>query len=292
MGKKLSVLVFVLPGLVLYVVFFLVPTLGALGLSLTDWQAGTKQIHFVGLHNFVSMIGSDTIFRSAIKASTLFSVTVVVFQTVLALSFALLLVRNTRMNIMYRSIYFVPTIIASVSVAFIWQYMMDPTIGWINHALEVIGLANWQQDWLGGKNVAIFSLAFIQFWMHTGQVMLLYIVGLQAIPRDLYEVADLEGATPWQKFRKVTWPLLAPSAIIAVVYTTIQSFKVFDLVVATTNGGPGYATEVFPFYIFQQAFTNFHYGYAEAAAVLFLIFMILITLIQVVLIQRKDVVSS
>ncbi|MCL6445108.1 MAG: sugar ABC transporter permease [Alicyclobacillus sp.] len=292
MGKKFSILTFVTPGLLLYGIFFLVPTAASLGLSLTDWRAGSRQIHFVGIHNFIAMIGSDSIFRSAVRASTLFAVTVVVCQTVLALSFALLLYRNKRLHVFYRSVYFVPTIIASVSVAFIWQYMMDPTIGWINHALQAIGLANWQQDWLGGKSIAIFSLAFIQFWMHTGQVMLLYIVGLQSIPAELYEVADIEGATPWQKFKRVTWPLLTPSTVIAVAYTTIQSFKVFDLVIATTNGGPAYATEVFPIYIFQEAFNNYQYGYAEAAAVLFLAFVILVTLIQFLLIRRKDVVAS
>jgi raffinose/stachyose/melibiose transport system permease protein len=291
MRTKLWLLIFILPGFLLYAMFLLLPTLASLGLSFTNWQAGAKHIAFVGLHNFISMIGSDPIFRSAIKASLWFSVTVVACQTVLAIGFALLLVRNTKLNIIYRSIYFVPTIIAAVSIAFIWQYMMDPTVGWINHVLAFVGLSNLQQDWLGGRHIAIFSLAFIQFWMHTGQVMLLYIVGLQAIPHDLYEVANIEGASPWQRFSRVTWPLLAPTAVIAVVYTTIQSFKVFDLVVATTNGGPGNSTEVFPIYIYQEAFTNFRYGYAEAAAVLFLLFMVLVTLVQFAILRRKDVAS-
>ncbi|QQE80477.1 carbohydrate ABC transporter permease [Alicyclobacillus sp. SO9] len=289
MGKRLSILTFVLPGFLLYGIFFLVPTVSSLALSMTNWGATSKHIVFVGLKNFIEMIGSDTIFRSAVVDSLEFSITVVVFQTALALAFALLLVRNTRLNIMYRSIYFFPTIIASVSVAFIWQYMFDPTVGWVNHFLNIIGLSNLTQNWLGGQHIAIFSLAFIQFWMHTGQVMLLYIVGLQAIPRDLYEVGEIEGAGPWQRFRHITWPLLAPSAIIAVVYTTIQSFKVFDLVIATTNGGPGDATEVFPVYIYQEAFTNYQYGYAEAGAVLFLIMMILVTVIQFLIIGRRDV---
>ncbi len=285
------IFIFVTPALLLYTIFFLAPTVASLCLSLTNWQAGAKHIDFIGLHNFVSMVGSDPIFRSAVKSSLLFSITVVIAQTVLALGLALLLVKNTKLNIFYRSVYFVPTIIASVSIAFIWQYMMDPTVGWINHVFGLLGLASWQQNWLGGQNIAIFSLSFIQFWMHTGQVMLLYIVGLQAIPQDLYEVAAIEGANAWQRFKNVTWPMLAPSAVIAIVYTTIQSFKVFDLVVATTNGGPGYATEVFPIYIYQEAFTNYHYGYAEAGAVLFLIFMILVTVVQFAIIRRKDVTA-
>lgn len=289
MGKRSSIAVFVVPGLILYGVFFLVPTVSSLGLSLTNWGATSKHITFVGLKNFINMIGSDTIFRSAVVASLEFSITVVILQTVLALALALLLVRNTRINIVYRSIYFFPTIVASVSVAFIWQYMFDPTVGWVNHFLTIIGLSALTQNWLGGQHIAIFSLAFIQFWMHTGQVMLLYIVGLQAIPKDLYEVGDIEGTSPWQRFRHITWPMLAPSAIIAIVYTTIQSFKVFDLVIATTNGGPGNATDVFPIYIYQEAFTNYQYGYAEAGAVLFLAFMILVTIVQFLIIGRRDV---
>ena len=286
--KKVWLIVFLLPGLLLYATFFLVPALASLGVSLTNWSAG-QPVRFVGLQNYFSLL-QDTVFHSAVRATLLFSVTVIVCQSVLALAFALLLVKNTKLNVAYRTIYFVPTIIASVSIAFAWQFMMGPTTGWINHVLGMVGLSGWQQNWLGSPHIAIFSLAFIQFWTHAGQVMLLYIVGLQAIPRELYEVADIEGASMWQRFRKVTWPLLAPSAVVAVVYTTIQSFKVFDFVVATTAGGPGFATDVFPFFIYQESFIDFHYGYAEAAAVIFLGFMILITLIQFIAMRRKDVV--
>ena len=271
---------FVLPGLLLYVVFLVGPTVAAFAMSLTDWNGISNEFSFVGVTNFERLLIRDPIFRGSFVNNVQFSVTVLIFQTVLSLCFALLLVRNTALNIFYRALYFFPTVIASVSVALSWILMFDPAIGALNTVLSAVGLERLTQSWLGNPGLAIYSLATVQFWQHTGQVMIIFVAGLQAVPQELYESASVEGATRWQSFRYVTWPMLASSATIVVAYTTIQTFKAFDLVIALTDGGPSFSTEILSTWIYHTAFQGFRFGYAAAGSVVFLFVLGLITVVQ------------
>ena len=150
----------------------------------------------------------------------------------------------------------------------------------MNELFDAIGLGFLQQNWLGDAEIAIYSLAVTQVWFHAGQMLIIFVAGLQAIPGELYEVAKIEGAGTWQTFRKVTWPLLAPSATIVVAYTTIQSFKAFDLVFAMTGGGPNYSTEIIATYIYEIAFRNYNFGYASAISVIFMMIIGFVTYLQ------------
>lgn len=275
-----SLLLFLLPALVIYVVFLAAPAAAALAMSVTDWDGLSGDFSFVGLENFRRLATDDPIFRQTFSNNVKFTLTVLIGQTVLSLLLALMLVKNTRANIFYRVLYFFPTVISSVSVALAWILMYDPNIGAINLVLEGVGLENFRRSWLGDRGTAIFSLAFVQFWQHTGQVMIIFIAGLQAIPRELYEVAKIEGASRWQTFRYVTWPLLAPAAAIVIAYTTVQSFKAFDLILALTDGGPSYATEILSTWIYHSAFRNYDFGYASAGAVVFMLILAALTAIQ------------
>lgn len=274
-----SLLPFVIPGLIVYTIFLVVPTVGALFMSFTDWNGVSNDFSFVGLDNYGD-IATDPIFRETISNNVKFTLVVLICQTVLSLLLALMLVKNTRPNVFYRVLFFFPTIIASVSVALAWILMYDPSIGAINRVLTLVGLEGLTQSWLGNRDIALYSLAFIQFWQHTGQVMIIFIAGLQAIPRDLYEAAWLEGAGRWQSFRYVTWPLLAPAAAIVVAYTTIQSFRAFDLVIALTDGGPSGATEILSTWIYHEAFRDFSFGFASTGAVVFLVILAVLTWVQ------------
>jgi raffinose/stachyose/melibiose transport system permease protein len=241
-------------------------------MSLTDWNGLSNAYSFVGFGNY-QRLAADPIFRGSVGTNLEFTLIVLVAQTGLSLGLALLLVRNSPATIFYRALYFVPTIVASVSVAIAWILLYDPNIGAVNVTLEAIGLDALTRSWLGDRTIAIRSLAVIQFWQHTGQVMIIFIAGLQAIPAELHEAASVEGATPWQRFRYVTLPLLAPSTTIVVAYTTIQSFRAFDLVLTLTDGGPSNATEIISTWIYHSAFRNYDFGYASAGAVLFLVLL-------------------
>lgn len=275
-----TIYLFFIPGLVLYSIFFLYPTISALFYSFTDWDGLSEAYQFVGLSNYERAFTGDSIFRKTVGNNLKFMLAVVIFQTIAALAFALIVLKNTKPNIFLRALYFFPTILSSVSVAFIWSFIYDPSLGILNQLLELAGLDFLRQNWLGNSNIAIYSLAVTQIWFHTGQMLIIFVAGLQAIPKELYEVAKIEGASKWQAFRHVTWPLLAPSATIVVAYTTIQSFKAFDLVFAMTGGGPNNSTQIIATYIFDVAFRNYQFGYASSISVIFMIIIAIITYIQ------------
>jgi raffinose/stachyose/melibiose transport system permease protein len=271
---------FILPGLILYSIFFILPTLSALFYSITNWDGLTPEYDFIGLENYVNLLTNDSIFAKSFFNNIKFMLFVVIFQTGFSLLFALFLVKNTKTNIFLRALYFFPTILSSVSVAFIWSFIYDPNLGILNTFLKKLNMDFLAHNWLGDESIAIFSIAFVQVWFHTGQMLIIFVAGLQNIPEDLYEVAKIEGANRWQKFRYVTWPLVAPAATIVMAYTTIQSFKAFDLIFAMTRGGPNYATEILATNIYSTAFRSFKFGYASAESVLFMIIIALITFIQ------------
>ena len=280
MKTSKTIFLFFVPGLVLYSIFFLYPTVSALFYSFTDWDGFSDAFAFIGFDNFERAFTGDSIFRKTIGNNLKFMLVVVVFQTIVALAFAMILIKNTKTTVFLRALYFFPTILSSVSVAFIWAFVYDPSLGILNQLLEGIGLGFLAQNWLGNSNIAIYSLAITQVWFHAGQMLIVFVAGLQAIPQEMYEVAKIEGASKWQTFRSVTWPLLAPSATIVVAYTTIQSFKAFDLVFAMTGGGPNNSTEIIATYIYDIAFRNYQFGYASAISVIFMIIIAIITFLQ------------
>lgn len=280
MKTSKTIFLFFVPGLVLYSIFFLYPTVSALFYSFTDWDGFSDAFAFIGFDNFERAFTGDSIFRKTIGNNLKFMLVVVVFQTIVALAFAMILIKNTKTTVFLRALYFFPTILSSVSVAFIWAFVYDPSLGILNQLLEGIGLGFLAQNWLGNSDIAIYSLAITQVWFHAGQMLIVFVAGLQAIPQEMYEVAKIEGASKWQTFRSVTWPLLAPSATIVVAYTTIQSFKAFDLVFAMTGGGPNNSTEIIATYIYDIAFRNYQFGYASAISVIFMIIIAIITFLQ------------
>ncbi|QHJ69501.1 carbohydrate ABC transporter permease [Planococcus halotolerans] len=275
-----TIYLFFLPGLFLYSIFFLYPTVSALFYSFTDWDGLSDAYQFVGIGNYERALTGDSVFRKTVGNNLKFMLMVVIFQTLAALAFAMIVLKNTKTNLFLRALYFFPTILSSVSVAFIWSFIYDPSLGILNQILGLLGLDFLQQNWLGNSDIAIYSLAITQIWFHAGQMLIIFVAGLQAIPEDLYEVAKIEGASKWQTFRKVTWPLLAPSATIVIAYTTIQSFKAFDLVFAMTGGGPNNSTEIIATYIFDVAFRSYNFGYASSISVLFMIIIAFITFLQ------------
>lgn len=275
-----TIYLFFLPGLILYSIFFLYPTVSALFYSFTDWDGLSDAYQFVGFGNYERALTGDSVFRKTVGNNLKFMLMVVIFQTLAALAFAMIVLKNTKTNLFLRALYFFPTILSSVSVAFIWSFIYDPSLGILNQILGLLGLEFLQQNWLGNSDIAIYSLAITQIWFHAGQMLIIFVAGLQAIPEDLYEVAKIEGASKWQTFRKVTWPLLAPSATIVIAYTTIQSFKAFDLVFAMTGGGPNNSTEIIATYIFDVAFRSYNFGYASSISVLFMVIIAFITFLQ------------
>lgn len=267
-------LAFALPALLVYGVFFLLPALQAFQYAITDWDGISDTYNVVGLNNVTNLLTNDDLFLGALINNVKFLLVVVVLQTALSLLYALFLVRNSRATILLRALFFFPTILSSVSVGFIWSFVYNSPDGLLNQVLGWFGLPG--HAWLGDEQWTIVFVGLAQVWFHTGQMLVVYIAGLQQIPNELYEAAAVDGATRWSRFCYVTWPMIAPATAIVVAYTTIQSFKAFDLIGALTSFDD-FKTQILSTQIYLTAFQNGRFGYAAAESVLFVLLIAAIT---------------
>ena len=268
-----------LPAAIIFTGFYFVPFIANLRYSLTRWDRITEP-EFVGFRNFVNLITNDDLFYKVLGNNLRFTFLVVLFQTLFSLIFAIFLVKNTRTNIALRTLFFFPTILSSVSVGMIWLFMYDPNFGAINLFFTRLGLEGFALNWLGSESSALYAITFTQVWFHTGQMMVIYIAGLQQIPQELYEAAEMDGASRWQQFRNVTWPMSIPTTIVVMAYTTIQSFRAFDLIFAMTQGGPNNSSNIFAVLIYQTVFSELRIGYAATQSIFFIIVLVFVTLLQ------------
>ncbi len=269
----------ILPALLIYGVFYLYPTASNFRYAFTEWD-GFLEPKYIGLGNFTRALTNDDIFRRVLGNNVEFSFLVIIFQTALSLLFAIFLLKTTRTSVFLRTLYFFPTILSSVSVAMVWQFLYEPNLGAINTILRNIGLDSLALSWLGSETITLRALAFTQIWFHTGQMMVVYIAGLQQIPRELYEAAEVDGASRWQQFKNVTWPMALPTTAVVMAYTTIQSFRAFDLVFAMTGGGPNNSTSILVTMIYSTAFAEYRFGYAASLSVYLVLFIVLLTWVQ------------
>ena len=229
----------------IYAALYLYPVISNFRYALTKWD-GIVEPEFVGLRNLQNLFTNDDLFLKVFGNNLEFTFLVVIFQTGLSLLFATFLLKNSRGSIALRTLYFFPTILSSVSVAMIWLFLYDPNYGGINVVFNKIGLDTFALNWLGSETSALRAIAFTQVWFHTGQMMVVYIAGLQQIPQELYEAAQVDGASRWQQFKAVTWPMALPTTAVVMAYTTIQSFRAFDLIMVMTNStaGPNNSTNI------------------------------------------------
>jgi raffinose/stachyose/melibiose transport system permease protein len=268
-----------IPALLVYAFLYLYPSIQNLLYSLTRWDGVTKS-EFVGLRNFQYMLSSDILFRKILGNNLKFTLFVVIFQTSFSLLFAIFLAKNSKSNIFFRTLFFFPTILSSVSVGLIWTFLYNPNYGFINASLKSIGLDKLAINWLGDTRYSLLAVALTQVWFHTGQMVVIYVAGLQQIPQELYEAAEVDGATRWQQFKSVTWPMALPTTAVVMAYTTIQSFRAFDLIYAMTQGGPLNSSDVLVTNIFNLAFVGYKLGYASAQTIFLVIMIMLITWLQ------------
>jgi raffinose/stachyose/melibiose transport system permease protein len=267
------------PAALLYGFLYLYPAVSNLLYSTQRWDGVTKP-EFVGLHNFKYLIANDLTFHKIVGNNIRFSFIVVILQTLFSLLFAIFLVKNTKSNIFLRTVFFFPTILSSVSVGLIWTFLYNPNFGFINATLKSLGLNSLALNWLNDARFSLYSVAIAQIWFHTGQMVVIYLAGLQQIPQELYESAEVDGASRWHQFRYVTWPMALPTTAVVVAYTTIQTFRAFDLVYSMTQGGPMNSSDLIVTNIFNMAFGAYKFGYASAESIILIIFVLVITWIQ------------
>lgn len=277
--------VFVLPSLLHLLVFFLIPLGFSLWLSFHDWRGlTTRNIPFVGLENYQFMFG-DTRWWNAVWNTLVY--TFVSVPLGMALSLLVALVMNQKIPGIYafRAMFFLPVITSWVAVSVVWLWILDGRLGLLNYALSLVGIDG--PDWLSDPRTALFALILITVWKGLGFQMVIWLAGLQAIPKELYEAAIVDGANRVQQFRFVTLPMLAPTTFFMLITGIIGSFQVFTPVFVLTKGGPLGSTDVAVYRIYERAFVNFDFGYASALAWVLFVFIFAATLIQLYYMRRN-----
>lgn len=290
-GRNVILLLFTLPALAMYTIFFILPIIGDVYLSFMDWNGSAGGMKFIGLQNFVKMFTDDPSFYKAIWHNIVYMVAVVVMQLTLALVFALILHKNIKFGNFFKTVFLLPVVLSNVTLALVWSYMYDPLNGFVNYFLKSIGVAAFRMNWLGDKSTALLSIAFVNAWQYVGYSMVIFIAGLLTIPDSLYEAADIDGAGIWSKFKNITLPLLVPAITMNVVLSTTGSFKVFDLIyVIAPPGGPvSDATEVLGTLIYKVGFTHGQMGYSAAISLVLLVIILVIGYVQIRLSRPEEV---
>ncbi|MGI8476219.1 MAG: carbohydrate ABC transporter permease [Thermomicrobiales bacterium] len=246
---------FILPAFAVYAALFLYPTVRAFYLSLFDWPGFGPVDNFIWLRNFSDVVSSRRFHQAAWNSTKLFLV-IFVLQNTVSLGLAVMLNRRSRMTHVYRAIIFMPVIMSAVATGVIWILMLDPIIGIVNPFLAAHGLGGWQREWQADQFWAMKTVYLVQFWQWNGMAVVLYLAGLQNVPEDLRHAALVDGAKPWQVFRDVTFPMLAPAFTIVTALSFILIYRAFDLiyVLGGTTGQPDGATLVVGVLIYGDAF--------------------------------------
>ncbi|PTM59419.1 carbohydrate ABC transporter permease [Desmospora activa] len=280
---------FVAPMLTGVSVLTLLPIVATLILGFSEWNfvAGIEGLTWVGFNNFQRLI-QDPSFVTALFNNLIFLLAIPIYM-VIALVLAILIDRYVYGKAFFKVAFFMPYISSVVAVAVVWQVLFHPSAGPINQFLLALGIQN-PPKWIADPAFALPSIMLIYIWISIGFNMVVYIAGLQTIPKDLYEAAEIDGANAWVKFRQITVPLLSRASFFLLITGIISTFKVFDLIAILTQGGPIQSTSVLVWYLYETAFVNLEIGYASAIAMILFSCVLGVTLLQWV-IQKKWVID-
>lgn len=257
---------YLLPGLLIYLVFVFYPVLETIRTSFYRWDGFSSSRIFIGLDNYASLVGDEQFIRALLN-NLIFIIFYSIIPILIGLFLASLLGRRVLpgMNF-FRAGLFLPQILSMVVVGVTWRWIFNPAFGPLNMGLKAIGLGSLARAWLGDFTWALPAVGSIGAWVQYGFCMVLFLAGMQRIPEDFYEAAELDGASEFQQLRFITLPSLRPEMGVALITTIIAALRVFDLVYVTTRGGPGNSTLVTGFLVYRAAFQQHQLGYASAVA--------------------------
>lgn len=270
---------FLLPAAILFLMFVAYPIIYNVQASGLRWD-GINESTPVGLTNYTNLF-QDPIFHTTLKNTGLWIVLTIIPQSAIGLFFALMLNTGLRGRVIYRVLFFVPVVISPIVIGIVWQRLLDPFRGVTGALAQATGVEWLGQSWLGNPDTAILTIIFINVWQWSGYSMLFYLAGLQQIDQSVIEAARIDGASYWRTVRSVIFPILKPTHLSLLLLSVIGALKTFELVYATTKGGPNHASEMIPTYTFQLAFPLQNVGYASALSVILLILAILAAVVLV-----------
>ncbi len=270
-------LAFLAPNLAGFLAFMLIPIVAGVVMSLFSWD-GVNIPRFIGIRNFVRLAGDSGFFKS-LGVTFVYTVLTVPATVVISLLFAMLLTRKIRLVPLFRAIMFFPYVASIVAVSIVWQFLYSPDMGPINQLLMTFGSAN-PPRWTSSKDTAIIAVAIMNIWRLAGYYMVLFVAGIQTIPSTLYDSGQIDGASSLQRFWHITRPMLGPTTFFVIIISIINSFQCFTPIYVMTGGGPGYATQVLVFRIYEESFVNSAFGYASAQATVLFAIVLIFTALQ------------
>jgi multiple sugar transport system permease protein len=274
----LAGMAFLSPTLLIFSVFVLFPVFFSFFLSFHKWNMFSAGTSYVGLDNYLSILGNEE-FWSVLKNTAFYTLGTVPLNMVVSLAAAYVLNKKIIGRRFLRTAFFIPVIMSPVAAAVIWRWVYEPNFGMLNYVLGIFGVPS--INWLNDPTAAMFALIVMGVWKSFGVNLVLFSAGLQGIPEQYYEAAQIDGAGKWRQFWNVTLPLLSPTTFFILVMSVIGSFQVFDTVYVLTSGGPLGSTKVLVFYLYEHAFKYFEMGYASAVAYLLFALVFALTLLQV-----------
>lgn len=276
----------ILPAVILYSVFFLYPLTQGIGISLTDWD-GVSTPHFIGVQNFVRFF-HDGRARQDVLHTLQYGLITPLLMNIVGFLYALLLDQELRGVKIVRVIVYLPAVVSSLIIGYIWQIVLRPDGGALHDIMNFLGMGGLFQNWLSMPAAAMNTIIAINVWQNVGSVMIIYLAGMQSIPSELMEVSCIDGADYWQRVRYVLLPLLIPSMKINIITNIINSLAVFDSVIALTKGGPGYHTETLSIFIYRMSFGT-KTGYATAVAVILFVIIMIPAVAALRILAKKEV---
>lgn len=279
-------LIFIIPALVLYLVFWVLPVLMSFFYGLTNWS-GFGTYDFVGIKNFQSLIKQGTLL-SSLRNTIIYAIFVVVWGNIQALALALILNMKLHTRGFFRTIVYLPPLFSTIVTAFLWSYVYAPHYGMISEVFKLFNSTG-APDFLGTGGTALLAVAFVETWRSSGMMTIIYLAGLQNISSDIIEAAQIDGCTAWQTTRLVRIPMISNTITINVMLGLINGFKSFDYVFALTGGGPGDSSSTLMYSIYKMAFVENQFGKAEALAACAFVFILIISIGALAILRRKEI---
>ena len=268
---------FIMPNFLGFLLFSLLPVLAAVGISLTDWNI-SGEFEFIGISNYKEMFVEDPKFYTIFWNTFYFTLLYVPLVLVISLGLALLVNRGFKTVIAFRFMYFLPVVTSAVAASMVFQWIYNNEFGLLNYLMSMLGLP--KVSWLTDLRTVMPSVVAVNVWKNAGKLMVIYLAGLQGIPRYLYEAAEMDGANAFQKFRNITLPMISPTTFFILITSVIDSFQVFEIVFTLTGGGPLDASRTLVTYIYDMSFTRFRMGYACALSIVLFVVIFIFTVVQ------------
>lgn len=279
-------LYFILPAFILFTVFITYPVVNSFNLALTNWDGISPDLEYVGLYNFKVMITNERAINALINTLIIgFGFTILV--NIVSLALALFVDNVAKGKNFFRSAFYLPVLISGVIAGLTWGIMFNYSFGIINYILNMFGLES--VDYLGKMPNALIAIILVLVWRFAGYYMIIYLAGLQGIPKELVESSKIDGASSLQRFRYITFPLLAGSFTINMTLALINGMKAFDVIVAMTDGGPGFSTENISYLVYKVAFAELQQGYGTALALALFVLLLIISIFQVTVLKKREV---